>query len=95
MKKKNPQGLLEQAPAGNVIYFDFRKKNYIAPPPDSQKPSIGWPWSELPNAALTGWPRTCVECSHPFVLDFVACTVRDGREWHCPLCVARGTRHEG
>lgn len=40
----------------------------------------------------TSWHRTCDQCGQPFVLSFVCGTICDGRERHCPLCIARGMR---
>ena len=44
------------------------------------------PFRIQPWMTSDGWPRTCERCREPFILSFVACTVRDGRERLCHTC---------
>ena len=63
---------------GMVINYNFREKKFITKP--------------LHFENSVGWPRSCVQCGESFTLNYVACTVRDGRQELCRLCVFEGMR---
>jgi hypothetical protein len=35
---------------------------------------------------VPGFPRNCIQCRRPYILPWIAATIRDGREKLCQPC---------
>ena len=83
MIKEIRPNLLAQDSGGEVVSFQCGQQNITTP----AGPTRARVFRINRTTNSDGWIRACENCGQHFVLNFVAATIRDGRERICVNCL--------